>query len=120
MQCDLCGLRNFQVLRVNGWVVCDTCSKSEVLADALEVQARLDRLRATIREADIEADLAADLKVQAERRIDAAEKELAAAIHALIPLVADSTRADDAASKARELLAAFEINEPSTLTHHVS
>ena len=45
MQCDLCGLRTSDTSRVNNWVVCNSCAKSDVLVDALDAQARLDKLR---------------------------------------------------------------------------
>jgi saccharopine dehydrogenase-like NADP-dependent oxidoreductase len=111
MQCDLCDFRGNDTIRVNGWIVCNKCSHNGILRQALEAKAQLEKLKSQISEAEMDTSRATALKQQAQGRIDAALRELEVAINALIPSVAQETRAGDAAAKARTLLAAFYESE---------
>ena len=107
MQCDLCEYQGPGVIRVNGWTVCNTCSHNDVLKNALDAKAKLEKLKEQLSAADLDAHGASAFKREAETRVNAALRELETAIDALVPIVARAARADDVVAKARLRLEQF-------------
>lgn len=117
MTCDLCGARDTQILRVNGWVVCGTCGSNHVLKNALTAKTHLEDLQKALASADMDAARATAFKKEAEARVIVAIAELEAVITALVPIIAKSAKADDVAARSRALLAEFAETEGRILPH---
>lgn len=117
MTCDLCGASDSAILRVNGWVVCQTCSSNHVMRNALTAKTHLEGLQKGLASADVDAARALTFKKEAEARVIMAIAELEAAINALVPIIAKSAKAADVAAKARQLLSEFAETEGKVLPH---
>ena len=107
MTCDLCGASDSNVLRVNGWVVCTTCSSNHVLKNALTAKTHLEDLQRGLASAHLDAERASAFKKEAQARVIIAIAELETAITALVPIIAKAAKADDVEAKARAILAEF-------------
>jgi len=111
MLCSLCGRDADQVIRVDGWVVCQWCVSNKVLEHAIEVRANLKKLTEVVATTRITHQEDAKRAKEAEARLRAAYGELAAAIQNLATISTESHQSLETSMVAAAKLHGYESSE---------
>jgi len=106
MICDLCNRRADQVIRVDGWQVCQWCISNKVLEHAIEVRATVRKLTVAVSNARITHQQDSKRVREAKDRLQGVYADLETAIKNLAVISEESH-----SSLTRSLVAVEELKE---------
>jgi hypothetical protein len=106
MICSLCNRDADQVIRVDGWQVCQWCVSNKVLEHAIEVRANVKKLTAAISSARVEHQHDSKRVREAQDRLQSIAADLETAIKSLAIISEESQE-----SLVRSLGAVEELKE---------